>query len=51
LIASWDPAAVAAGQRSPIVPVVALDAGPDALRGQHEPGPIEAGDVLFTWSR
>lgn len=48
---SWDPAAVEAGGRSPVVPVVALDAAADTLHDLRAPGPIEAGDVVFTWAR
>lgn len=51
VIVSWDPATVETGGRSPIVPVIALDASTEALTARHEPGPIKAGDVLFQWSR
>lgn len=50
-VVTWDPAGVEAGGRSPIVPVVALDAAGEVLGSAHAPGPVAAGDTLFTWSR
>lgn len=50
-VVTWDPAAVEAGGRSPVVPVVALDTTAGALGELHSAGPVGAGDVLFTWSR
>ena len=50
-VIGWDPAAVRAGGKSPICPVVALDATVDSLVDVREPGPVEAGDALFTWRR
>lgn len=50
LVVSWDPAAVEAGGRSPICPVVALQGSADAVRGLVEPGkPIGAGEPLLAW--
>jgi PTS system glucose-specific IIA component len=49
-LVDWDPAAVAAGGRSPVCPVVALDAPADALSAVVESGPVRAGDLLFSWS-
>lgn len=46
---AWDPAAVEAGGRSPVCPVVALDAVRDAVGGIAE-GSVNAGDTLFEWS-
>jgi PTS system N-acetylglucosamine-specific IIA component len=47
-LVTWDPAAVAAGGRSAVVPVVLLDAAPDALQDVPTPGTsVAAGDVLF----
>ena len=46
----WDPAAVAAGGRSPVVPVVALDAGAGALHEVRAEGPVDAGAPLFRWA-
>jgi PTS system glucose-specific IIA component len=47
----WDPAAVAASGRSPVCPVVALDAPWSALSAVVEQGEVGAGDPLFVWSR
>ena len=49
-VVEWDPAAVEAGGRSPLCPVVALDAAEDALRLIADGGEIAAGAELFTWS-
>jgi sugar PTS system EIIA component len=49
-IAGWDPAGIEDGGRSPVCPVVALDAKPEALRDLAEPGTVETGAPLFTWS-
>ena len=47
-VAVWDPADVEAGGRSPIVPVVALDAAPNALTRRAAPGTaVTPADVLF----
>jgi glucose-specific phosphotransferase system IIA component len=50
-IVTWSPAAVAAGGRSPVVPVVALDSAAEALTDLREAGEVAAGEPLFTWSR
>ncbi len=50
-VISWDPAAVHAGGRSPLCPVIALDATAAGLRWCHRPGPVAAGDPLFDWRR
>jgi sugar PTS system EIIA component len=47
---SWDPAAVAASGRSPVCPVVALDASKDALSKLREHGAVAPGDPLFVWN-
>jgi PTS system N-acetylglucosamine-specific IIA component len=49
-VVEWDPAAVTAGGRSPVCPVVALDAEADAVQVVAAAGEIEAGAELFTWS-
>ena len=49
-VVEWDPAAVEAGGRSPLCPVVALDAATDALRLIADGGEIAIGAELFTWS-
>lgn len=48
-IVSWDPAAVVAGGKSAVVPVVALEGSADALSGMVTSGDVAAGDVLFSW--
>lgn len=50
-IVSFDAAEVAAGGRSPICPVVALDATAEALTEPRRSGLVESGDVLFEWTR
>jgi sugar PTS system EIIA component len=46
----WDPAAVETGGRSPVCPVIALDATPDRLDGVRADGEVRAGEVLFRWT-
>ncbi|MQY14887.1 PTS system glucose-specific EIIA component [Streptomyces sp. RB5] len=46
----WDPAAVEAAGKSPLSPVVALEAGARALSALVESGAVRAGDKLFDWS-
>ncbi|MEV4295030.1 PTS sugar transporter subunit IIA [Microbispora rosea] len=48
-VVAWDPAAVEAGGRSPVCPVVALDAVAGSVGGVAE-GRVIAGDPLFEWS-
>ncbi|MEW9527168.1 PTS glucose transporter subunit IIA [Microbispora sp. NPDC049125] len=48
-VVAWDPAAVEAGGRSPVCPVVALDAPADAVGGLAV-GAVNAGDRLFQWA-
>ncbi|MEW1637130.1 PTS glucose transporter subunit IIA [Streptomyces sp. NPDC093801] len=45
----WDPAAVEAAGKSPICPVVALEATTDSLSDVVESGDVKADDVLFSW--
>ncbi|MET8987875.1 PTS glucose transporter subunit IIA [Nonomuraea wenchangensis] len=47
-VVAWDPAAVEAGGRSPVCPVVALDATNGAVTGVAE-GAVHVGDELFRW--
>ncbi|QYC38868.1 Glucose-specific phosphotransferase enzyme IIA component [Nonomuraea coxensis DSM 45129] len=47
-VVAWDPAAVEAGGRSPVCPVVALDATNGAVTGLAE-GAVHVGDELFRW--
>lgn len=49
-VVEWDPAAVEAGGRSPICPVVALDAAADALQIPAQGCEVAAGAELFRWS-
>ncbi|MFD8704993.1 PTS glucose transporter subunit IIA [Kitasatospora sp. NPDC059648] len=46
----WDPAAVEAAGKSPVSPVVALEAATDSLVDVREGGEVKAGDKLFNWS-
>ncbi|GAA4969499.1 PTS system N-acetylglucosamine-specific IIA component [Nonomuraea thailandensis] len=47
-VVAWDPSAIEAGGRSPVCPVVALDALSDELTGVAE-GSVHVGDELFRW--
>ena len=47
-IVAWTPAAIEAGGRSPVCPVVALDAAAEAVT-RTASGTVNAGDELFTW--
>ncbi|MEV4071231.1 PTS glucose transporter subunit IIA [Nonomuraea fuscirosea] len=47
-VVAWDPAAIEAGGRSPVCPIVALDALSGALTGFAE-GAVHVGDALFRW--
>ncbi|GAB2781377.1 PTS sugar transporter subunit IIA [Streptomyces daliensis] len=49
-IVRWDPAAVEAAGKSPVSPVVALEATADSLTDVVDDGDIEAGKTLFGWS-
>ncbi|GAA2594544.1 PTS glucose transporter subunit IIA [Streptomyces axinellae] len=46
----WDPAAVEAAGKSPVSPVIALEATAESLSGLVDEGEIEAGQPLFGWS-
>jgi len=46
----WNPAAVEAAGKSPISPVVALEAAPDSLSDVAEALDLRSGDSLFTWN-
>ena len=48
-IVTWDPAEIEAAGFAPICPVIALDASAEALLDLAGPGPVAAGDALFTW--
>lgn len=45
----WDPAGVEAAGKSPVCPVVALEATADALAALVEDGEVRTGDALFDW--
>ncbi|GII82775.1 PTS glucose transporter subunit IIA [Sphaerisporangium siamense] len=47
-IVAWNPALVEAGGRSPMCPVIALDAQPDAV-ALVTTGNVRAGERLFAW--
>ncbi|GAA3525872.1 PTS glucose transporter subunit IIA [Nonomuraea rosea] len=47
-VVAWDPAAIEAGGRSPVCPVVALDALSESVTGVAE-GAVHVGDELFRW--
>ena len=49
-VVRWDPTAVEAAGRSPICPVVALEATVGSLSDLREDGDVKAGDALFGWA-
>jgi PTS system N-acetylglucosamine-specific IIA component len=50
-VVRWNPAEVEAGGRSPVCPVVALDASSDAVTDPKPVGGwLAAGERLFTWT-
>lgn len=50
-VVSWNPADVADGGRSPVCPVVALDAEPGTVTALVAPGEtVRAGEPLFEWA-
>ncbi|WLQ32609.1 PTS glucose transporter subunit IIA [Streptomyces castrisilvae] len=48
-VVRWNPAAVEAAGKSPVCPVVALEATADSLGAVVESGEVAAGDALFSW--
>ncbi|GAB7102863.1 PTS glucose transporter subunit IIA [Streptomyces phaeofaciens JCM 4814] len=48
-IVRWNPASVEAAGKSPVCPIVALEATADSLGELREDGDVKAGDVLFSW--
>ncbi|MFG1810691.1 PTS glucose transporter subunit IIA [Streptomyces sp. NPDC049040] len=48
-VVRWDPAAVEEAGKSPICPVVALEATAEALTELVESADVAAGDTLFSW--
>ncbi|MEU6997114.1 PTS glucose transporter subunit IIA [Nonomuraea sp. NPDC046570] len=47
-VVAWDPAAIEAGGRSPVCPVVALDASAGSVT-EVVMGAVHVGDELFQW--
>lgn len=47
-VVRWDPGAIEAGGRSPIVPVVVMDSAPDSIEAAAF-GPVRAGSEIFTF--
>ncbi|MER8067982.1 PTS glucose transporter subunit IIA [Streptomyces sp. NPDC094034] len=45
----WNPSTVEEAGKSPICPVVALEATADSLSGLREDGDVKTGDALFGW--
>ena len=45
----WNPAAVEEAGKSPVCPIVALEATADSLGDLRTDGDVKAGDALFTW--
>lgn len=48
-IVRWNPLSVEASGKSPVCPVVALEATAEALGGMADSGQVLAGDTLFDW--
>ncbi|WP_262062393.1 PTS glucose transporter subunit IIA [Streptomyces sp. STR69] len=48
-VVRWNPAAVEAAGKSPVCPIVALEATAESLSELREDGDVKAGDRLFTW--
>lgn len=49
-VVRWNPAAVEAAGKSPVCPIVALEATAESLSDLREDGDVKAGDSLFTWA-
>lgn len=51
LLVTWSPTEIAAGGRSPVCPIVAMDSSPESLTMLAVAGhAISAGDDLFDWA-
>ncbi|WP_406462015.1 PTS glucose transporter subunit IIA [Streptomyces sp. NBC_01622] len=48
-VVRWNPAAVEAAGKSPVCPIVALEATAESLSELREDGDVKAGDKLFSW--
>ncbi|GAA0491268.1 PTS glucose transporter subunit IIA [Streptomyces stramineus] len=49
-VVRWNPVAVEQAGKSPICPIVALEATADSLGDVRVDGDVKAGDALFSWS-
>lgn len=49
-VVRWDPAAVVAAGKSPVCPVVALEATAESLADVSADVDVKSGDVLFSWT-
>ncbi|MDX2675945.1 MULTISPECIES: PTS sugar transporter subunit IIA [Streptomyces] len=48
-IVRWNPVAVEQAGKSPVCPIVALEASAESLGDLREDGDVKAGDALFSW--
>lgn len=48
-VVRWDPSAVEAAGKSPVCPIVALEATAESLSELVEDGEVKSGDALFSW--
>ncbi|MEU1150389.1 PTS glucose transporter subunit IIA [Streptomyces sp. NPDC005863] len=48
-VVRWDPSAVEAAGKSPVCPIVALEATAESLSDLVEDGEVKSGDALFSW--
>lgn len=48
-VVRWDPTAVEVAGKSPVCPVVALEATAESLSDVVEDGHVQAGSALFSW--
>ncbi|MEU6122304.1 PTS glucose transporter subunit IIA [Streptomyces sp. NPDC047123] len=48
-VVRWNPADVEAAGKSPVCPIVALEATAESLADLVEAGDVKAGDALFSW--
>ncbi|MFI9630111.1 PTS glucose transporter subunit IIA [Streptomyces sp. NPDC052042] len=48
-IVRWDPAGVEAAGKSPVCPIVALEATAESLSAIREDGDVKTGETLFGW--
>ena len=49
-VVRWNPAAVEAAGKSPVCPIVALEATAESLSDLREDGDVKTGDTLFAWA-